>query len=153
MNKYYEDFPVGTVIDLGKYTVSEAEILEFARKYDPLWFHTDPERAKSSIYGGLIAAGWHTGALMVQRVSSYFDENQSHNLGSPGMDELRWPNPVRPGDTLHFEMSIISARPSVSKPDRGIIELGYLVTRQTGEPVLTARVVVLFGRTPGITAI
>ncbi|MDB6061758.1 MAG: ydeM [Verrucomicrobiaceae bacterium] len=148
MTKYYEDYPVGTVIDLGEYTISEEEILEFARKYDPIWFHTDPERAKGSIYGGLIAAGWHTGALMVNRVSGYFDKTQSRNLGSPGMDELRWPNPVRPGDTLHFELSIVGARPSASKPDRGVIELGYLVTRQTGEPVLTARVVVFFARKP-----
>ena len=110
-DRYFEDYIPGHVYELGTVTVSEAAIIDFARQFDPQYFHIDPELAKASRFGGIIASGWHTSSLVMRL---YVDHFLSHvaSLASPGVDEIRWPNPVRPGDTLSVRVTILEARPS-----------------------------------------
>lgn len=133
---YWEDLFVGRVIEFGPREVSRDEIIDFARRYDPQPFHTDEEAARHSIYGGLIASGWHTCAMLMRMlydgVLAY-----SASLGSPGVDAVRWLKPVRPGDMLHARMTIVEARPSSSKPDRGTIKSKWEVFNQRDELVMT----------------
>lgn len=134
--RYFEAFIPGAVFDAGSFTVTEAEIIEFARRYDPQLFHTDPVAAKSSAFGGLIASGWQTVALtMRQLIDHVFGETTG--LGSPGVDELRWLRPVRPGDTLAVRVSVLEAQPSRSKPDRGLIRFKIEAENQNGELAMT----------------
>src|SRR3982074_3118022 len=107
--RYFEDFSEGLTVDLGNVEFTTEGIIEFARAYDPQPMHTDPEQARGSIYGGLIASGWHTaGAYMRLLVDSVI--GQSESIGSPGIDNLRWLKPVRPGDILRGRFSILEAR-------------------------------------------
>ena len=130
--RYLEDFEPGAVYPAGSVQISEAEILEFARRYDPQPFHVDPEAARASIYGGLIASGWQTVALtMRQLVDQVF--NQTACMGSPGVDEIRWHRPVRPGDTVSPRVTVLETRVSRSKPDRGILRFRVDVDNQDGE--------------------
>jgi len=130
-SRHFEDFAVGTVFEAGSVTVSTAEIVEFATRYDPQPFHVDAEAAQASIYGGLIASGWHTAALMMRLfVDSIAADTAA--LGSPGVDELRWLLPVRPGDTLSVRMTVVEARVSQSKPGRGLVRGRFEVTNQDG---------------------
>ena len=136
-NKFYwEDMYAGRVIELGERKVTREEIIEFARKYDPQPFHTDEAAAKQSIYGGLIASGWHTCAMMMRTLYDGVLVNAA-SLGSPGVDNVRWLKPVRPGDTLRFRMTIVESRPSRSKPDRGTIKSKSEVFNQNNELVMT----------------
>ena len=146
-NRYFEDYEPGAVYDLGTITVTEAEIINFARQFDPQYFHTDPEKAKHSRFGGIIASGWHTASL-IMRV--YVDRYLSHvaSLASPGVDELRWPNPVRPGDTLRVRVTVLEARPSRSKPDRGVVHGKIEATNQRDELVISMVGISIVGRRP-----
>jgi acyl dehydratase len=144
---YFDDLPAGTVIDLGTYAVTKAEILDFARKYDPQPFHTDEEAAKASIFGGLIASGWHTCSMMMRLLCDSL-LLRAASLGSPGIDEVRWLLPVRPGDTLHGRMEVVEARASKSKPDRGVIKSRWEVRNQNGELVMTMNGNGMYGRRP-----
>jgi acyl dehydratase len=119
--RYFEDFTAGQVIELGTIPVlSEAEIIEFARQYDPQPFHTDPAAAKETIYGGLIASGWQT-ALLTMRLM--VDELLNHTAaqGSPGVENIRFLKPVRAGDRLRARYTVVVAEPSAKRPDRGKI--------------------------------
>ncbi|MGD8289266.1 MAG: MaoC family dehydratase [Gemmatimonadota bacterium] len=136
------------MIDLGSYEVTEEEILEFARKYDPQPFHTDPEVAKGSIYGGLIASGWHTCAMSMRMLCDKL-LLRAASLGSPGLDQIRWLRPVRPGDTLGGFMEVVESRPSRSKPDRGIIKSRWEVKNQDDEVVLTMEGAAMYRRRDG----
>src|SRR5947207_292227 len=136
--RYFEDYPPGAVFEGGGIAVTEAEILEFAGKYDPQAMHTDPEAAARGYFGGLIASGWHTAALMMRLFAEHFLSPAS-SLASPGIDELRWLQPVRPGDVLRLRVSIAEARRSRSKPDQGIIRSLVEVLNQHGEVVMTLR--------------
>ena len=118
--RYFEDYVAGTIHEFGTITVEEDEIIAFGRRFDPQVFHTDPEAAKSTIYTGLIASGWHTAALMMRLFVDNF-LSQVASLGSPGVDELRWLVPVRPGDTLSLRVTILKTNRSRSKPDRGVV--------------------------------
>jgi acyl dehydratase len=134
--RYLEDFPVGSSAELGSVHVTEDEIRSFATRYDPQPFHTDPEAAKRWPYGGLIASGWHTASLMMRLlVDNYLSPASS--LGSPGIDQLRWPNPVRPGDDLTMHIEVLEARASQTRPDRGIVRTSTTLTNQDNLPVLT----------------
>ena len=136
--RYFEDYVVGKEEELGGVSLSEAEIIEFASRYDPQDFHIDPEKALAGPFGGLIASGWHTAAsIMRLLVDEYLDSASS--LGSPGLDELRWLAPVRPGDTLTVQVSIIDARRSKSKPDRGMVYTLIRALNQDGVPVATMK--------------
>lgn len=148
MNKlYFEDFHAGQVIDLGSCQVSEDEIIAFARQFDPQPFHVDREAAKDSIFGGLVASGWHTCSLLMSRLVAGLLA-RSVSLGSPGVDELRWIKPVRPGDTLSMRMTVLETIPSKSKPDRGVLRSEYECSNQHGEVVLRMKTLGMFGRRP-----
>ena len=133
---YWEDFPVGGVRELGERVVSADEVRGFASRYDPQPFHVDEEAAKASIYGGLIASGWHTAAMVMRLMcDGYLLESAS--MGSPGIDNLRWLKPVRPGDRLRARMTVLEARASASKPDRGTVKSKWEVFNQTGDLVMS----------------
>jgi acyl dehydratase len=136
--RYFEDYVVDTAQEFGSIVVEQPEILSFAGRFDPQTFHTDPEAAKESIYGGLIASGWHTASLMMRLfVDHYLDSSSS--LGSPGVDELRWLKPVRPGDTLSVRATILEATRSRSKPDRGLVRTLVEVLNQDREVVMSLK--------------
>ncbi|MBI2962411.1 MAG: MaoC family dehydratase, partial [Deltaproteobacteria bacterium] len=115
---YLEDFRVGEIIELGSRAVGRDEIIEFGRRYDPQPFHVDEQAARESIYGGLIASGWHTASMFMRLMVDGMIAG-SRSMGSPGVDEIRWLKPVRPGDTLRGRVVILEVVPSRSKPDRG----------------------------------
>jgi acyl dehydratase len=132
MTRYFEDYIPGLVVDCGSFSVSEPEIIAFAKEYDPQPFHVDPVGAADGPYGGLIASGWHTTSLTMRQLVEYFVSPES-SLGAAGIDEIRWPRPVRPGDTLHVRGTVLEARRSTSKPDRGIVRSLAEATNQDGE--------------------
>ena len=136
--RYFEDYPAGAVFEGGAVTVSESDIVEFARRYDPQAMHTDPEAAAHGFFGGLIASGWHTAALMMRLFATHFLSPAS-SLASPGIDELRWLAPVRPGDLLRLRVTVVEARHSRSKPDQGIVRSLVELSNQQGEVVMTLR--------------
>jgi acyl dehydratase len=118
---YFEDYQPGASYDCGVVSFDEASIIKFAKDFDPQPMHVDPAAAAASPFGGLIASGWHTAAMVMRLlVDNYLSIEAS--LGSPGIDEIRWPYPVRPGDTLRVRATVIEARRSLSKPDRGIVK-------------------------------
>ena len=145
--RYFEDFTEGETIELGEDTVSEAEILEFARRFDPQPFHVDRDKASQSMYGGLIASGWHTGSIyMGLLVRGMLHDAAS--LGSAGIDELRWLKPVRPGDRLRARVTVTSIKASERHPNRGtVFTLGELFN-QGGERVMFVRSSGMFARRP-----
>jgi acyl dehydratase len=144
---YFEDFHEGQTIEVGKRTVTEEEIIEFATKFDPQPFHVNKEAASKSFFGGVIASGWHTcGMIMRMMVDGFL--NESASMGSPGVEEIRWLKPVRPGDTLTVSSKVLETRPSSSKPDRGIVLTEWCATNQNGEMVATVKGMGMFGRRP-----
>ena len=145
--RYFEDYVPGTTEEFGGVVVHEAEIIEFAKRFDPQEFHTDPEAAARSPFGGLIASGWHTAALMMRMFADHYLSPKS-SLGSPGIDEIRWPRPVRPGDTLRVRVNILDARLSRSKPDRGIVNTLAEVLNQNGEVVMSLKATTLIRTRP-----
>ncbi|WP_300295324.1 MaoC family dehydratase [Ferrovibrio sp.] len=134
--RWFEDYAVGEVIKADGVTISEAEILAFAFTYDPQPFHLDKIAAETSPYGGLIASGWQTG-LLGFRMLLQAGLLGKGSMGSPGLDEIRWFMPVRPGDTLYGRASIEDKRESASKPDRGIVRMKYWIENQKGETVMS----------------
>ena len=144
---YLEDFETGQVREFGNYVVSAEEMVDFARKYDPQPFHVDAEAAKQSIYGGLIGSGWMTCAIAMRMIcDGYLLKTAS--MGSPGVDNVRWKLPVRPGDTLRMRMTILEVRPSQSKPDRGIVRTSWAVINQGNEVVMTSEGMGMYRRRP-----
>ncbi|MFC7213719.1 MaoC family dehydratase [Saliphagus sp. GCM10025334] len=133
---YYEDIEIGDVEEYGKYEVTKEEIKEFARKYDPQPFHLDEDAAKESIFGELVASGWHTAAIMM-RLSVVNSEEESAFLGSFGIDEIRWKSPVRPGDTLRRRSEVIEKRLSESRDDRGYVKSRIEGLNQNDEVVIS----------------
>ncbi|MCP4048766.1 MAG: MaoC family dehydratase [Gammaproteobacteria bacterium] len=131
----FESFEVGQVSKFGAYKVTEAEVIEFASKYDPQYFHLDHEAAKNSLFGGLCASGWHTCAMTMSMMVVNMDENGT-SLGSPGIDELRWLRPVYPGDVLSVCMEVLETRPSRSRPDIGIVSSKITVSNQQAIAVM-----------------
>ena len=119
-DRYFEDYVTGAVYEYGYITVTEAEILEFAQSYDPQPIHVDREFAAAGPFGGLIASGWHTAGVMMRMLCDHYVSRVA-SLASPGVDELRWATPLRPGDRLRLRTEIVEARPSRTKPDRGLI--------------------------------
>jgi acyl dehydratase len=145
MTRYFDDFKPGQAFELGSRTITRESMLAFAREYDPQPFHTDEEAAKETIYGGLIASGWQTGAVLMRL---FWDGllHECASLGSPGIDELRWVKPVRPGDTLSLRYTVVETVPSRSKPDRGIVRSLCELRNQRGEVVLTMKGLGMFMR-------
>jgi acyl dehydratase len=146
--RYFEDFRVGEVVELGSRGISEREIIAFAREFDPQPFHVDAVRARDSAFGGLVASGWHTIALYMRLLVDGFIVTVANSMGSPGVDKIEWLKPVRPGDTLCGRLTILEMIPSKSRPDRGTVRtLGEMIN-QHGEVVMTTRGVGFFGRRP-----
>ncbi|MSP00547.1 MAG: MaoC family dehydratase [Acetobacteraceae bacterium] len=144
--RYFEDFPVGRVFEFGSVVVTEREIVAYARQFDPQTMHTDPEAAAKGPTNGLIASGWHTISLMMRMYTDhYLPEN---GLPAPGVDEVRWHLPVRPGDTLSMRVTIQEARVSQSRPDRGVVRPLSEVLNQRGEVVLSMKPINLVRRRP-----
>src|SRR5580658_8101359 len=140
--RYFEDYVPGATAEFGSVKVEEAEIVEFAKRYDPQEFHIDPKAAVHGPFGGLIASGWHTGALMMRMlVDNYLSKASS--LGSPGIDELRWLRPVRPCDTLRLRATVLETKRSQSKPDRGVVWTLTEVLNQNGEVVMSVKAMTL----------
>jgi acyl dehydratase len=144
--RYLEDFSVGAVFEFGSITVTESDIIAFARQFDPQVMHLDPAAASKGPTAGLIASGWHTIAMMMRMYADHvLPEN---GLPAPGVDEVRWLRPVRPGDTLHMRVTIKEARISQSKPDRGVIRPFSEVLNQRDEVVLTMLPINIVRRRP-----
>ena len=131
---YLEDLIVGTVRTFGSIIVDEQAIIDFASLYDPQPFHTDPEEAKKSNFEGLVASGLHTVCLAMRILVDHYISHVA-NLGSPGIDELRWLSPVRPGDELSVRLTTLEVTPSKSKPDRGSVKVRVEVMNQRGDVV------------------
>ncbi|MDP6568108.1 MAG: MaoC family dehydratase [Alphaproteobacteria bacterium] len=146
---YLEDIALGEEREFGRYEVTEDEIIEFARQYDPQPFHTDPEAAKDSIYGGLIASGWHTCAMYMRMIcDDRVDDGGLSAMGSPGFDDLKWLQPVRPGDVLSVRSKVISTTPSQRRPDRGTLRVRTRIVNQHGEVVAEMTNLATFRRRP-----
>ncbi len=138
--RYFEDYVAGSVHEFGSVTVEQDEVIAFAQRFDPQVFHTDPEYAKKTIYGGLIASGWHTAGLMMRLFADHYLSKVA-SLGSPGVDELRWSKPVRPGDELSIRVTVQETKRSRSKPDRGIVHSFIEVMNQNHEVVMSMKAV------------
>ena len=147
VDRYFDDFAVGERFTSRGATVTESQILDFALCYDPQPFHLDIDAAKATPFGGLIASGFQTLALGFRLIydTGFF---KACSVGSPGMDEIRWTRPVRPGDTLRTEAEILTLRPSASKPDRGTARVGYTVRNQDGDIVMTFVAIQIWLRRP-----
>lgn len=144
---WWEDFPVGKVRETGSVTVSREEVLAFGRQFDPQPFHVDEGAAAGSMYGGLIASGWHTCSLAMKL---YVEAVLRHaaSQGSPGIEKLRWLQPVRPGDALRVRVEVLEARPSGSKPDLGLVRSRWQMLNQRDEPVMEMEGWGIFRRRP-----
>jgi acyl dehydratase len=144
---YFEDFHAGQEIDLGTRTVTEDEIIDFASRFDPQPFHVDVDAAARSIYGGVIASGWHTCSMMMRMVVDGLMAKSS-SMGSPGLDGVRWLAPVRAGDTLNVRYQTTQVKASNSKPDRGVVWSKWVAINQHGETVCTVEGMGMFARRP-----
>jgi acyl dehydratase len=133
--RYFEDYLPGSVYEYGHLEVTEQEIIEFADKFDPQPIHTDPVAAASGPFSGLIASGWHTTGIFMRIFADHYLSGVA-SLGSPGIDELRWPIPLRPGDRVYLRTTILQARPSRTKPDRGVIHTRAELIQQDEQAVL-----------------
>lgn len=152
-DRYYEDFKIGDRFMSGGMTVTEADIIAFARQWDPQPFHIDAEFARKWAYGGLIASGLHT-MCMTLRLWLDLGILRACSMGSPGLGEVQFPRPVRPGDTLRVVTDITELRPSSSKADRGVARIRQVTINQRDEPVMEQETVVILKRrpAPGATA-
>ena len=142
---YWEDFEIGERAELGRHTFTEEEIVEFGRRYDPQPFHVDVESAQHGPFGGLIASGWQTCAVgMRLMVEGYI--RQTVSLGSPGIDNIRWLKPVRPGDTVAYRRIVLESRASTTRKGVGLVKHRWEAVNQRGELVLTMEGWGMFGR-------
>ena len=147
-DRYFEDYETGAVFEFGPIEVEEAEVIAYAQRFDPQSIHTDPQAAARGPFNGLIASGWHTiGLLMRLFVEHYLTAVAS--LASPGVDEVRWTKPVRPGDRLRLRVTVSQTRLSRSKPDRGLVHSFIEGINQDGEVVATFKAMNLVGVRPG----
>lgn len=145
---FFDDLPVGYTFETASRSLSEAEILSFARQFDRQPFHTDVEAAKASTYGGLIASGFQTMVVGFDLTLEAGIWNEA-SMGSPGMENVRWIRPVRPGDTLRVEAEVVSSKPSRSRDDRGSTGIMYRVLNQADEVVMTYQIIHILKRRPG----
>ncbi|MEM7023419.1 MAG: MaoC family dehydratase [Pseudomonadota bacterium] len=144
---YLDDLKQGQVFALGQYKVTHDEITDFARQWDPQPFHIDDNAAKGTIFGQVIASGWHTACIFMRLFANGL-LNRAAASGSPGLDELRWQKPVFPDDTLEASAEILEVKPSRSKPDRGAVRIRCSVSNQDDDEVLSMTAIVLFHRRP-----
>lgn len=134
-DRWFEDWSVGDVfVSRSPYLMDQERMIAFAEEFDPQLFHTDPEKAKSTTFGGLIASGWHTGSALMRQITEFLGEA---SMGAAGVDELRWHQPVRPGDELTLTWTVVETRASASKPDRGIMRVRQELRNQRDEVVMS----------------
>lgn len=145
--RYFEDFAVGDTEEFGNYITSQEDIIEFATEFDPQPFHIDPDAAKEHFFGGIIASGWHTGSMLMRMIVDHQVGNAA-SMGSPGMDELRWIRPVRPGEQLKAQSEVLQSTPHKYKNDRGFIKFKHTVLTHDGEIKMTMTSSILFGKRP-----
>jgi acyl dehydratase len=138
--RYFEDYRPGLVCCSGDEYVNEKDVIAFGERFDPQWIHVDAAMAADGPFGGLIASGWHTASLMMKIFATSYI-NQHASLGGAGVDELRWLRPVRPGDSLSAQFTVVEARKSRSKPDRGVVHTAVEVFRDDGEVVMTLKTI------------
>jgi len=131
---YWEDLKDSGTVEMGSHTFTEEEIVAFARQFDPQPFHLDDESAKATLFGGLAASGWHTAAITMHLLVTGGAPLAGGIIGA-GVDELRWPKPVRPGDRLRIESEVVEVRPSKSRPSQGLVKMHTTTLNQNGEPV------------------
>src|SRR5215471_18438982 len=136
MPLHFEDFAAGNVATYGPRTIAREEILAFAAEFDPQPMHTDEEAARTTMLGGLVASGWHTCALSMRMMADGF-VLASASMGSPGVEEVRWLKPVRPGDSLTLRATVIEMRPSGSRPGMGFIKFRYEILDQSDTCVMS----------------
>jgi acyl dehydratase len=147
-SRFFADYVPGAVYEYGSYEVTEAEVLEFAGRFDPQRMHTDKLYAQVGPFNGLIASGWHTTAIFMRLFADHFLSKVA-TLPSPGIDEIRWLLPVRPGDSLKLRTTVVKARVSNSKPDRGLVTTKAELFNQDGQAVMSLLAVnLLFTRPP-----
>jgi acyl dehydratase len=145
---YWEDFGEGQVHEFGAYEVKREDIVRFASEFDPQPFHIDEAAARGSLFGGLIASGWHTAAMTMRMMCDGY-LGRSASLGSPGIESLKWLLPVRPGDTLRVRSTVLEARPLKSRPGVGLVKSRHQVLNQRDEIVMEMEGYGMFGRRPG----
>ncbi len=145
--RYFEDYVPGATYEFGEVSVSESQIIEFAKEYDPQSFHVDPVAAAAGPFGGLIASGFQTAALMMRLFARHYLSTVA-SLGGPGVDELRWLRPVRPDDVLRLRVTVVDTKASNSKPDRGLVRTLAELLDENGEPVFRATVLNFLLRRP-----
>ena len=133
---FWEDFVPGVRERMGQVIVDREEVIDFARRYDPQPFHIDEEEAENSIYGGIIASGWHTCSMVMRLMCDSYLLNSS-SLGSPGIEGVKWPRPVYPDDVLTAFRTVTETRASSSKPDRGIVKTFWETENQNGDLVMS----------------
>ena len=133
---YWEDFTLGRVLEHGARSLSEEDIVRFAREWDPQRYHTDPQAAKLTPFGGLIASGWQSCAVLMRLMCDGY-LNESSCVGSPGIDEIRFLKPVRPGDGLRFRATVLESSPSRTKPGRGSVVFRWELLNQNDDVVLS----------------
>ena len=146
-DRWFEDYKPGAVYEYGYATLTTDELLDFARKFDPQPMHIDPDYAASGPFGGLIASGWHTAGLMMRLLADNYLSKVA-GLASPGVDELRWPHPVRAGDVLRLRVEIVEARESRSKPDRGVVRTKAELLNQDDVVVMSLLAVNMVAKRP-----
>ncbi len=135
MPTYYEDIEVGDTQSFGNRTISKDEIVEFAEQYDPQTYHVDEDAAEDSIFGELIASGWHTAALCMREFVEHVADDAW--LGARGIDELRWIKPVKPGDTLSVTVEVVDKRPLEDDSSIGHVDTRLTAYNQDDEAVIT----------------
>jgi acyl dehydratase len=145
--RYFEDYLPGSTYEYGYASVTEDEILAYARRFDPQPIHVDPAFAATGPFGGLIASGWHTAGIFMRLFADHYLSHVA-SLASPGVDELRWPAPLRPGDRVRLRATVQQARPSRSKPDRGVVHTAGELIREDDQVVLRLTAVNLLLRRP-----
>jgi acyl dehydratase len=134
MARYLEDLKPGNAFESRRHTITEEAIVAFAREFDPQPFHTDPEAAKTSFFGKLIGSGWHTAALTMKMLTEAEMDLAGGVIGA-GMEDLRWPTPLLPGDTIHVRVEILESRASKSRPEIGIVRARIRTLREDGSAV------------------
>lgn len=142
-DRYFDDWTEGEVFETEPHLMTEERIRSFAEEFDPQPFHVDTEAAEASIYGGIIASGWHTGSVLMRQMTTFLG---SSSMGSPGIEKLRWIAPVRPGDQLRLRLTVLEARASSSKPDRGIIRFFQEVLNQNDDVVMSVEPLIFLRR-------
>lgn len=147
--RYWEDIEIGTITQLGRVTLTKEDIIDFARRFDPQPFHIDEEAARKSMFGGLIASGWHTcAAAMRLMCDAIISHSPASSLGSPGVDEIRWLKPVYAGDTITGRTTVVDKKASRSRPDMGSVFSRNEIFNQKGELVMTSKGIGLYRRRP-----